>query len=158
MITSAANERIIEAESEAEDEEEMYIGYDDISDSETEDSDNLQYVKDMQRYMNVLAPVINALNQTAGSGDEESTLQNIRRAIHTQTEELEPIHDTGSTPFNSMSTFVLHALFLGDDRLCSEEKIKKIMLCMQILFELKEANPNLKLPSLDALLNFQNKV
>lgn len=94
-------------------------GDNDLSFTEYEESDieeeesNDQYFEDYRQFTNVILPFSSRIESavTAASGKTLPGMDQIRQAIHNESEELEPINDTGSSPYRNMVTFLLHALF-----------------------------------------------
>lgn len=109
--------------------------------SEEEMEDENQYYDDYRQFVNMIQPFSASLNNATPVENEDALpgIQGIRQAIHSNSEDLEPLHDTGSSPYRNMASFLLHALFLGDEDLASERSIKKKnMYAMELLLELKE--------------------
>lgn len=63
-----------------------------------------------------------------------------------------------SDPFRSMLNFVLISFFHRGTLNISEQKIKLIMLMINVLFELKDKNPEMQLPTTDYVLNYDSRV
>ncbi|KAI9244212.1 hypothetical protein EDC94DRAFT_667540 [Helicostylum pulchrum] len=144
------------------DNEEAEVPYESTheSESEAEMDDENHYYDDYRQFLHVIQPFIAKLNNATTVAGESMLpdIQEIRQAINVNSEDMETIHDTGSHPYRNMASFLLHALFFGDEDLASERSIKKIMYAMELLLELKEENSSLTLPAPDAILNYQNRI
>lgn len=85
-----------------------------VEESETEvELNGIHYYQDYRQSMNIIMPFSTSLNMALSSGNEEPLpgITEIQQAINSVREPLEPIHDTGSSPYPNMATFLLHALF-----------------------------------------------
>lgn len=110
---------------------------------------------------NILQPFANALNESEGTHHETlPSIHTIQIAINDTSEEWEPIQDAGASPFGTLVNFLIFALFLGDEDLCSERVIKKILYAMRLLLEIFVGEDAAKdvLPAPDAVINFQNRM
>ncbi len=92
--------------------------------------------------MNVIHPVVNSMNEEASTSNNpnihtSATVDKLRRAVNNNVEAPLSLHSfSGSNPYKNMVYVLLHALFLGDENLSSQETVEKIMYAMQILLDL----------------------
>ncbi|KAI9327334.1 hypothetical protein BD770DRAFT_455738 [Pilaira anomala] len=104
-------------------------------------------------HYNVLAPMENIVGSLDGSED----VSMVTSAFEDVVQEY-PLEHSPSGPFKSILDFVIISFFHGGSVNISEQKIKLIMLMINVLFTLKEKNPDLKLPATDHVLNYDSRV
>ncbi|KAI9017982.1 hypothetical protein CLU79DRAFT_866975 [Phycomyces nitens] len=68
-----------------------------------------------------------------------------------------PFEHSSFDPFKSPMELLLIGVFHASATNLSEQKIKSIMLVMNIAFELKERYPDLKMPAADYILNYDTR-
>lgn len=99
-----------------------------------------------------------ALERNAETTFDQANLNNQAqgRAIHNDAGEFATLKST-CTPFKSKLEFALISFFDGCATGISEEKQKLILFMMETILEMKEADPTLKFPPHDRILNWINR-
>ncbi|KAL0097348.1 hypothetical protein J3Q64DRAFT_1693761 [Phycomyces blakesleeanus] len=129
-------------------------------DNVAEDNENSPVDIDEVFLLNTILPLSRSFANQLSGGTSETVEEDIHRLKHatSQMEEVENIPDL-TNPFKSTLEGLLHAFFYGDEDLCSERMVKKIIYMLKITLKLQETTSQpLVLPAPDRISNFQQRI
>ncbi|KAI7887869.1 uncharacterized protein EV154DRAFT_595122 [Mucor mucedo] len=134
----------------------------DVYSSDEEDGDNDNSLNDITEsyMMNMILPISRNFEQQSEGSPSETAQEDLDRLNYARShmEQRDHLPDMPN-PFISTVEGLLHAFFYGDEDLCSERMVKKILYLLKSLLKLQEASATtLVLPKPDRIYNLHKRL